>query len=164
MSLDVAAIYHRYGDMVLGRCRALLRNDADAQEAAQSVFLQAHRSRDTFRGDSSPATWLWKVATHTCLNRLRSKGRRPEDPVEDVPAVCEDSLLDRLEIRDLLDRVLTDEDEVTQCCVIYHFMDGMTHDEAGALLGLGGAAVRKRIGAFRERARQRVPDWLEEAS
>lgn len=164
MSLDVAALYHRYGDMVLGRCRTLLRNDADAQDAAQSVFLQAHRSRDSFRGEASPATWLWKVTTHTCLNRLRTRSRRPEDPVEEVPAVCEDGLLDGLEIRELLDRVLSGEDEVTQCCVIYHFMDGMTHDEAGALLGLGGAAVRKRIGAFRERARLRAPDWLLEAS
>lgn len=161
MPLDVADLYHRYGDMVLGRCRTLLRNEADAQEAAQSVFLQVHRSRDSFRGESSPSTFLWKVATHTCLNGLRSKRRRPEDLVDDVPAVHDDGLLSAIELRELLDRVLEGEDEVTQCCVIYYFVDGMTHDEAGALLGLGGAAVRKRIGAFRERARLRIPDWSE---
>ena len=40
--------------------------------------------------------------------------------------------------------------------VIYHLVDGMTHDEAGELLGVTGAAVRKRIALFRERAKTRL--------
>ena len=157
---DIEDLYRRYGDLVLGRCRSLLRNDADAQEVAQEVFLRVWRYRDSFRGEASPSTWLFKVTTTTCLNRLRTRRRHPEDLIEDVALGETDTLLGALEVRQLLDVVLAEEDEGTVGAVIYHYVDGMTHDEAGELLGVSGAAVRKRIALFRERAKTRLL-WLE---
>ena len=52
--LDIPELYRRYGDLVLGRCRTLLRNDEDAQDTMREVFLKLHRYRDSFRGGSSP--------------------------------------------------------------------------------------------------------------
>ena len=159
--LDLEDLYRRYGDLVLGRCRSLLRNDADAQEVAQEVFLRVWRYRDSFRGESSPSTWLFKVTTTTCLNRLRTRRRHPEDLVDDeIPTGSTDTLLGALEVRQLLDLVLAEEDDGTVDAVVYHYVDGMTHDEAGELLGVSGAAVRKRIAVFRERAKARL-SWLE---
>jgi RNA polymerase sigma-70 factor (ECF subfamily) len=149
--------------MVLQRCRTLLGDEADAQEAAQVVFLQVHRYRESFRGEAAPSTWLWKTSTHVCLNQLRTRRRRREDTMEEVVLSGRDAWLDGVEIREILDRLLDGEDEITQQCVLYHFVDGMTHDEAGVLVGLGGAAVRKRIAGFRERARSRLPGVYEEA-
>lgn len=161
MALDIEALYRRYGDLVYGRCRTLLGNEADAAEATQEVFLRLFRYQDQFRGESSPSTWLFRVTTNHCLNALRSRRRRPEDPVEELPPVG-DTLLDRVELRDLLQTVLRDQDERTRECVVYHFVDGMTHDEVGELLGLSGAAVRKRIGVFRQSVASRAPAWLGE--
>ena len=162
--LDITALYRRYGDLVLGRCRTLLRNEADAQDTVQEVFLKLHRYRDSFRGESSPSTFLFKITTTTCLNRIRTRKRRPEDPVEELPAVREgtESVLDRLAVRDLVDRLLAGQDERTQDCVVYHYVDGMTHDEVGELLGISGAAVRKRISTFRTSLRDAPPSWLAE--
>jgi RNA polymerase sigma-70 factor (ECF subfamily) len=162
--LDITALYRRYGDLVLGRCRTLLRNEADAQDAVQEVFLKLHRYRDSFRGESSPSTFLFRIATTTCLNRIRTRKRRPEDPVEELPPVMEgtDSVLDRLAVRDLLERLLAHQDERTQDCVVYHYVDGMTHDEVGDILGISGAAVRKRISTFRTSLRDAPPPWLAE--
>lgn len=162
-ALDVAALYHRYGDLVLGRCRTLLRNEADAQDALQEVFLKLHRYRDSFRGEAAPSTFLFRITTTTCLNRMRTRRRHPEDPVEELPPVfATDSLLDRVALRDLVDRLLADQDERTQACVVYHFVDGMTHDEVGDLLGITGAAVRKRIATFRASLKESPPPWLQE--
>ncbi|MBW1876828.1 MAG: RNA polymerase sigma factor, partial [Deltaproteobacteria bacterium] len=131
-TLDVEALYRRYGDMVLGRCRTLLGNDADAQETAQEIFLKLHRYRNRFRGEASPATYLFKVTTTTCLNKLRSRRRRPEDPVEDFPTIpYHDASLAPYHVRDLLEKVLQIADETTQKCVVLHYMDGMTYDEVG---------------------------------
>ena len=163
--LDVHGLYRRYGALVQGRARTLLRNDADAEDATQEVFLKLHRYRDGFRGDASPSTYIFKITTSVCLNRLRSRKRHPEDPVEELPPQpTTDSLLDTLAVRDLLDRLLGDEDERTRECVLYHYVDGMTHDEVGELLGISGAAVRKRIAAFKSSLREDPPSWLEEAS
>jgi RNA polymerase sigma-70 factor (ECF subfamily) len=163
--LDVEGLYRRYGDMVLSRCRTLLRSDADAEETAQEIFLRLFRYRDAFRGDASPTTYLFKITTTTCLNKLRSRRRRPEDPVEepiDVP--FHDSALSTYDVRDVLRHVAEITDEGTQACMVYHYVDGMTHEEIGEILGISAAAVRKRLRVLRERFRDRPPAWWHEVA
>lgn len=160
--LDVPALYRRYGDLVYGRCRTLLRDPEDARDAMQEVFLRLHRYRDSFRGEAAPSTFLFKITTSTCLNRIRTRRRHPEDPVEELPEpVTTDSVLDAVAVRQLVDRLLADADERTRECMVYHYVDGMTHDEVGGLLGLSGAAVRKRIATFKATLAER-PAWLSE--
>ena len=161
--VDIPSLYRRYGDLVLGRCRTLLRNEADAQDAMQEVFLKAHRYAGEFRGESSPSTWLYRITTTTCLNWMRSRKRHPEDLVDEMPASAGvDSMLDRVATRQLLRLLLSDEDDRTQACLIYHYVDGMTHDEVGEVLGISGAAVRKRISTFRSNLQERAPNWMKE--
>ena len=165
VALDVTDLYHRYGDLVFGRCRTLLRNEADARDAVQEVFLKLHRYRDSFRGEASPSTFLFKITTTTCLNRIRSRKRHPEDPVEEMPVrASTDSVLDLIAIRELLDRLLGDEDDRTRECLVYHYVDGMTHDEVGEILGISGAGVRKRISTFRRGLRDDPPAWLRDVA
>lgn len=161
MGIDVESLYRRYGDLVLGRCRSLLRNEADARDACQEVFLRLHRYRDGFRHEARPTTYLFKITTTTCLNRLRTLRRHPEELSDEPLAIAvEDSLLSSHEIRDLTERLLQGCDETTATCVVYHYMDGMTHQEIGDLLGLSAAAIRKRIGVFRQKIADNPPPWL----
>lgn len=156
-SMDIEALYRRYGDMVYSRCRALLHNDADAQEMTQEVFLRVWRYRDGFRGEASPVTYLYKVTTTTCLNRLRTQRRHPEDIVDELPAAASlqgdrpSSALELAATRQLLDKILAEEDDRTVSCLVYHYIDGMTHEEIGEILGVTASAVRKRLGQFRSR-------------
>jgi len=162
-AIDVAVLYQRHGDLVYGRCLGMLRNEADAVDASQEVFLRVHRHAEGFRGQSKASTWLYRIATNVCLNVIRSRSRHPEDPVEEVPdlspAPVGDSVLDTLALRQLVEQLLLGWDERTQQCVVYHFMDGMTHDEVGELLGISGAAVRKRLARFRIESQARFPCW-----
>ena len=75
--------------------------------------------------------------------------------------MVQDSLLQAVEIRQLLDVMLDGMDPRTQTAVVYHYVDGMTHREIGQILGVTGAAVRKRIAKFRQHVRDHPPDWLE---
>ena len=161
--LDIAALYRRYGGMVVGRCRALLGNDADAQEVAQEIFLRLHRYRDAFRGEASPSTYLFRVTTTTCLNRIRTRRRRREDLVDVAPEPPPNTTrLDPVELRQLVDVLLEGVDEGVAAAVIYFYVDGMTHEEAGELLGVSAAAVRKRVATFRDRVRASPPAWMED--
>ena len=164
-TLDTGELFRRYGDMVLGRCRALLGNDADAQETTQEIFLKLHRYRDSFRGEASPSTYLFKVTTTTCLNKIRTRKRRREELVEEAPepvGVPTTTLLRDLELRQLVDKLLDGVDEPVAAAVIYFYVDGLTHAEAGELLGVSAAAVRKRVATFRNNVRQNPPAWLED--
>jgi len=168
MSMDVADLYRRYGDLVLGRCRTLLSDEDEAHDACQDIFLKLYRYRDRFRGDASPSTYLCHITTSVCLNRIRSRKRRKENLVDTLPAPPPhesrrtDTLLDAMHLRDLVERLLTGLDETTRLILVYHFADGMTHQEVGDLVGLSAAAVRKRIAKFRASLEATPPPWLAE--
>lgn len=56
---------------ILKRCGQILRNDADAQDAAQEVMLSMHKALPQFKGNSSLRTWLSTVAHNECVNLIR---------------------------------------------------------------------------------------------
>jgi RNA polymerase sigma-70 factor (ECF subfamily) len=55
----------------------MLGNDADALDATQDALLAAVRALDRFDGRSAVATWLYRIATNTCIDELRRRRRRP---------------------------------------------------------------------------------------
>ncbi len=60
---------NRYHGKIFGLAQNLLRNAADAEEIAQDTFIRAHRGLANFRGDSSFATWLYRIALNLSRNR-----------------------------------------------------------------------------------------------
>jgi RNA polymerase sigma-70 factor (ECF subfamily) len=62
-------IMNRYREKIFGITFALLRNRADAEEITQDTFIRAHRGLNNFRGDSSLATWLHRIAVNLARNR-----------------------------------------------------------------------------------------------
>jgi RNA polymerase sigma-70 factor (ECF subfamily) len=76
---------------LLAVARRLLRNDEDAQDAVQQAFLSAFRALPAFNGQSRLTTWLHRIATNAALMKLRTRGRRPEESIEDLlPTFLED--------------------------------------------------------------------------
>ena len=147
MSLDVEALYRSHGPMVLRRCRRLLHDEEAALDAMQDTFVQLlrHHQRLDDRGLSS---LLYRMATHTCLNRLRSKRRRPEDGVEDdvlsrIATAADEG--DRSAARLWLDRIFAREPESTRVMAVLHLVDGLTLEEVAAETGLSVSGVRKRL-------------------
>ena len=72
---------------------AFLKNHADAEEITQDTFIRAHRGLAKFRGDSSLATWLHRIAVNLALDRKR---RRPMLPIETAVAVPDGSMKPQL--------------------------------------------------------------------
>jgi RNA polymerase sigma-70 factor (ECF subfamily) len=154
MTTDVAALYRAHGPMVLRRCRRLLRDEGKAVDAMHDVFVEILKRHDRLH-DAAPAALLLRVATHVCLNRLRSERRHPEDrdealllaiagPHEDVEA--------RALARRLLGRVLGRSSESTQLMAVLHYVDRLTLEEVALEVGLSVSGVRKRLRALaRER-------------
>jgi RNA polymerase sigma-70 factor, ECF subfamily len=67
-------------------CYRMLGSFDEAEDHVQEVFLRAWRSRDRFQGQSGPRTWLYRIATHACLDTLRHKARRAAPPSSGAPA------------------------------------------------------------------------------
>src|SRR5471032_3103715 len=62
-------IMNRHKARIFAAAMALLRNHADAEEITQDTFVRAHRGFSKFRGDSSVATWLHRIAVNLARNR-----------------------------------------------------------------------------------------------
>jgi RNA polymerase sigma-70 factor (ECF subfamily) len=76
---------------LLSVARRMLRNEEDARDALQEAFLQAFRGIGRFEGGARLSTWLHRILVNASLMRIRSQGRRPEQPIEELlPRFYED--------------------------------------------------------------------------
>ena len=155
MAIDVENLYTRYGPMVLRRCRAMLGHESEAADAMQDVFVRllVERSRLDPQACSS---LLYRVATNVCLNRLRTRRRRPEDAQSDllcnVAVACASEQVTAA--RALLGRLLGSEPESTGVIAVLHLHDGLTLEEVAAEVGMSVSGVRKRLRRLQERLQE----------
>jgi RNA polymerase sigma factor (sigma-70 family) len=149
-ALDVEALSRRYGPMVLRRCRRLLREEDEALDACQDVFVRLleHGVRLDAR---HPSSLLYRMATNLCLNRIRDRGRQAAGAGDDVllriasteePGAGSDARL-------LLDRLFGRQPESTRTMAVLHYVDGLTLEQVAAETGLSVSGVRKRLRALR---------------
>ena len=73
---DFDDLVRRYRRELHVHCYRMLGSFDEAEDHVQEVFLRAWRSREGFQGQSSPRTWLYRVATNACLDTLRRDARR----------------------------------------------------------------------------------------
>ena len=153
--MDVDELYRRYGPMVIRRCRYLLRNEEEARDAAQDVFVQLLTKQKRLRDDAL-ASLLYRMATNLCLNRIRDAGRRRTGPDSALLGriAALDGIEGRTEARDLLARLFGRQRESTRTMACLHFVDGMTLKEVAAAVGMSVSGVRRRLRGLRASLRQ----------
>ena len=66
-------IVERHGRSVYQLCYRFVTNHEDASDLSQDVFLRAYRGLRNFRGQSTLATWLYRIGVNVCLNRVSAK-------------------------------------------------------------------------------------------
>jgi RNA polymerase sigma-70 factor (ECF subfamily) len=156
LALDIEEHYRRFGPMVLRRCRTLLRNDAQAEDAMHDVFVSVLRAEDRLH-DEAPAGLLLRVATNVCLNRLRATRRHPEDANDDLVSQIASNAEtgeERASARNLLGRLFGADDPLaasTATLAVMHLCDGLTLEETAREARLSVSGVRKRLQRLRER-------------
>jgi RNA polymerase sigma-70 factor (ECF subfamily) len=146
------SLYVKYGSAVHGRCRYLLKDAAQAEDAMQDVFARALVNEASFRAEASPLTWLMKIATHHCLNVIRSAGAAWRDEYATMQVVRGEGHggTTSLEARDLVRKSLAKFDVETQQAVVHYWVDDLTLEEVAALLDRSVPTIRKRLRTFAE--------------
>lgn len=152
---SIEALYRAHGFAVLRRCRRLLRQEEDAHDVTQEVFMDALARPDGFRGDAQISTYLFAAATNLCLRRLRDCGRRDESWLEGMLATRETqetSPEDSVATRESARELLASTDDLTASIAVYHFVDGLPQGEIAKLVGLSRVSVNQRLQRFRREA------------
>lgn len=148
-------LVHRFQRRVFAVCRRTLRDDADAEEVAQEVFVRLARKAASFRGDAKLSTWLYAVARNAATDRVRHDARRPSTPVADVVAVADDrgpAAEDEVDARaTALDvgRALGQLDELSRELLWLIAVEGLSYAEAAAAHDLAVGTVKSRVSRAR---------------
>ena len=138
--------------MVLRRCRQLLQDEEQALDAMQDTFVQLLRSQERLTAHG-PSSLLYRIATNTCLNALRSRKRRPQSGREELlmEIAAFDDHEDRSVTRAFLDDLFSRERESTKTIAVLHYVDDLTLEETAEAVGLSVSGVRKRLRTLRKR-------------
>ena len=157
MAINVEALYEKYGPMVIRRCRKILRNEDDALDAVQDVFVNLLLTGLRLH-DKYPSSLLFTIATNVCLNRLRNSKRlslKDFSNEEDHKPFIDEGF-EQVEAEIVMESILKDESEINRSIYFMYHIDGMTLKEIGETVGLSIAGVSKRIDAFKNRARLKL--------
>lgn len=160
-------LYQRFGPAINRRARAVLQDDQEAFDVMHDTFLAYMRRQSALRGEASPFTVLYQIATYKAVDRLRRNSRWsgvlgsldiPEDEDarhEGARAGSNEGGLARVEaMRDLA--LLTDGEQPLAITVAsLYFVEGYTMQEIGRTLGLDRKTVSGLLHGFAERARGR---------
>jgi RNA polymerase sigma-70 factor (ECF subfamily) len=146
---------------MLAVSRRLLRNEQDAQDALQDSFLQVHKSIGSFRGDSSLATWLHRIARNSALLRIRRASRRPEISLEPLLPVYDetghrvgevaslpaapDALLERQEVRERVRSCVERLPLRYRAVIVLRDLEEKSTFEAAEVLGVSENVVKVRL-------------------
>lgn len=159
------ALMRRYNTRMFRAARAILRDDAEAEDAVQDAYLDAYRHIEDFRGSAQLGTWLVRIGINHALMRLRKQKRHPvvvsfsSEPSAGEPAAMdpEDSSAEspsaatlRTEVRRILERRVDELPVVFRTVFILRDVEEMSVEETSQALNIPAATVRTRL--FRARA------------
>jgi RNA polymerase sigma-70 factor, ECF subfamily len=173
-------IMRRYEAKVLAIAQGLLHNFADAEEITQDTFARAYRSLVRFRGDSSLATWLHRIAVNLARNRYwyffrrrrhntlsldRPVGEEGDASLSDLLASDTPDparLSSREEFAALVASCMEQLDPRHRDVLILRNVHGQSYDEIAAQLGINVGTVKSRIARARETLRARLAETCPE--
>jgi RNA polymerase sigma factor (sigma-70 family) len=150
------AVVCKHGPMVYRVCRGVLRNSADAEDAAQATFLVLAQKASSVRKRDSLPSWLHGVALRTARKlRAANARRQAREGLAVAPVVAVEDLTVR-EAGEMLHAELEKLPARYKGPLVLCYLQGKTHDEAAAELGWTVTAFRGRL----ERARNKLRDSL----
>jgi RNA polymerase sigma-70 factor (ECF subfamily) len=156
-----------------GAVRAFLRrltdDDALADDLAQETFLKARPALAGFRGEGSVGSWLLRIAYRQWLSNRRGRRARSEqladvgDAHEDVVDHGSDRRTERSVERDVRRalRVLSDDERAAIAACFY---DGLTHEEAAAVLEMPLGTLKSHVSRAREKLRTPLAAYAPDAA
>lgn len=166
--LAFAQVFHLYKDMVYTLALKLLTDKSESLDITQEVFLTLFRKIDSFRGDCSLKTWLYRVTVNHVAGRNRWWRRRfrrntisLDLPLEERPASLDLSEphpspareCQSHELREAIEAGLRRLPFDQRVAAVLRDVEGLSYEEIAAVTGAGLGTVKSRISRAREQLR-----------
>lgn len=153
---ELVTMFH---SRVYGLVYGMVNNAEDAKELAQQTWVKAWNKLHQFQEGAGFFTWVYRIASNTCLDFLRWKTRRREDELPEQPEAVADPLVERAasevprpdrdlergEIRELFEKSLRELTPEHRLVLTLREVDGLSYDEIAKVTGSRKGTVMSRL-------------------
>ncbi|QKK33054.1 RNA polymerase sigma factor (plasmid) [Rhizobium indicum] len=172
----IRAIVQRHNQRLFRTARAIIRNDAEAEDVVHAAYIKAFTNLATFRGEAQLSTWLTRITLNEALGRVRGRKNTiglekidvqtmaPGGEVLQFPsslsATDPETELSRSQARHLLENALDELPDDFRAVFVLRDVEGMSTDEAASYLGIRPETVKTRLHRARKMMRQSIEKQL----
>jgi RNA polymerase sigma-70 factor (ECF subfamily) len=150
-------------------------NTNDAEETLQETFLSAIKSLPQFEGRAQFSTWLYRIASNTCLMKRRREAREPKMLPIEIEGSAEAFVTPRLledwsalplnvaldnELHDKLQEAIAALPPALRIIFIWRDLEGLSTAETAEILGISEGAVKVRLHRARQQLRAGISDYF----
>lgn len=159
------ALVQAYQKQVYYFCYRMLGSAEESADAAQETFLKAYNALESFREEAQFSSWLLRIANNTCIDKARSKARRPSVALEDmgeqrIELTSEAPTPEELTLRGETERLVRDAmqrlpEKNKAALVLFHF-NGMSIKQISQALGRPENTIKSDLHIGRELLRRKL--------
>lgn len=161
------ALYDAHVRRVHRLAYRLCGDEETARDFTQDTFVRVFQKLDTFRGESAFSTWVHRIAVTVTLNGIRKERRLKRysddlDSVAELPAAAPRGSSIEPDLRARLASAIEALPESCRVSVQLHDLEGYTHGEIAAMLGIAEGTSKARLFDARNRLRKALSQFMKE--
>jgi RNA polymerase sigma-70 factor, ECF subfamily len=168
-------LVEKYKQPVINLIYRTLRDLTEAEDLAQNVFVQVHKSAERYKVSAKFSTWLFTIARNLCLNEIRRRSRHPAESldqtfadddshpvhqVEDRKMFSAPENLLQSELQEKISNALAELPENQRTAILLCQQDELSYEEIAEVLGCSLSATKSLIHRGREVLKQRLKPYL----
>jgi RNA polymerase sigma-70 factor (ECF subfamily) len=167
-----------YQNRIFGLMLRMIGNRQEAEDLAQEVFITVHRAIGTYRGEGRFYTWLYRIASNTCKNRikyLRGRNFHRSVPVEETPEAHEadggparltaqvagpEAMTEGARLQAHIQRELAELDPEHRLLIVLRDIQGLSYQDILRITGLQEGTLKSRLHRARVALKDRLSPYL----
>ena len=151
--MNFETIYKTYWQKVFRLCMGYANDTDAAKDLAQETFIKVWKQLPKFRNESSIGTWIFRIASNTCLRQIQKDNKMPKS---ELPLEIKDEILETNIEKDIqfLYQCISELQEVERIIISLELED-MNQKEIAEIVGLSEGNVRVKIHRIKEKLTQK---------
>lgn len=152
MEVDFTKIVREHKGTIYTVCYMFSKDEDEVADLFQDILVNLWKGFESFRGESSVRTWIYRVSLNTCISADRKKKRKGETvPLDMSINLFDDSAEDIRQVRMLQNRIsrLGPFDRA----IVLLWLENLSYDEIGAIVGISAKNVSVRLFRIKEQLR-----------
>ncbi len=175
--LAFSDLLNQYTERVFNLAMRITRNQEDAEEVLQDVFVTIHKKIASFEGKSAFSSWIYRITANTAFMKLRKRRQSPATSLEDITSsqqeACSqersdtsdvDYISSRHELRAELANAIEKLADEYRVIFVLRDIDGLSNEEVSEMLNLSVPAIKSRLHRSRLMLRKHLQRFYDDYS